>query len=420
MTTPVTSLAAQISNASQVLTSTVLRRRELEAARSVHFCHFTIAHSALKSRSFHRQCLPLAEAGFEVSYVSPADVKEHYQNIEFIRLSRYTSPLRRAFSQGKLLITLLRLHADIYHFQDPQLLPVGLLLKLIFRKCVIYDAYEDFPSMAANKAALPRLVRPFARKATAAAESVAAHCLDAIMTADPLTLRRLARIGRSRKIVFYNFPNLDIFPRLQMLEKHTELVYRGGLSERAGTFVLLDALQRLTSEGRNVRLLLIGYSDSALGEEELRRRIAAESLTARVEIRGRIPHEEMAVALGAARIGICPLQNIEKFRINIPVKIFEYWACGLPVIASDLPPSRPFLRGSNAAELFPAGDSMALARAIAHLLDHPDEAKRMGERGRAIVEQRLHNGSEIRKLRSLCSKLAFEPLIQCVEGARGA
>lgn len=385
-------------------------RRFDDADRST-FCHFTTAHTSLKSRSFHRQCMPLSEAGFDVSYVSPASGDRESQGIRFVHLSGPASFAGRAFGQIRLLRTLLRQRADIYHFQDPQLLPLSMALKLVFRKRVIYDAYEDFPSMVAHKAALPRALRTLLSKMVAGAEWLGALCFDAIMTADPFTMRRLARAGQSHKCVFYNFPNLEFFPLPQGQKKSFDLVYRGGLSERAGTFLLLDALQELANEGRRVRLLLIGYCDSLEGERKLRNQIAGRGLAEHVEIRGRIPHEEMAAALGAARIGVSPLADTLKFRLNIPVKIFEYWACGLPVIASDLPPSRPFMRGSGAGLCFPAGDAHALAHAIAKLLDHPEEAAAMGKRGREIIEKRLNNGREVRKL------ITLRRAILCKRGA---
>jgi len=238
-----------------------------------------------------------------------------------------------------------------------------------------------------------------------AAERLAAHCFDGVITADPFTLRRLARAGRSRKLVFYNFPNLDFFPAPRNPSKTFDLVYRGGLSERAGTLLLLDALRRLSAEGRCVRLLLIGYADNGLEEKTLRDRIRGLGLETSIEIRPRIDHEETAAALSAARIGVCPLQAIPKFLLNIPVKVFEYWACGLPVISSDLPPIRPFFRNAKAGLLFPPGDVAALARCIRWMLDHPEAAAHMGRRGRAAVVERLNNRSESHRLRRFCLRV---------------
>lgn len=405
MTMPATHSISTPANVLTVASSPAMHSVARTASNRAVICHFTTAHSALKSRSFHRQFLPMAQAGITVRYVSPALLEGLHDGINFVPFPQPASRFGTLLNQAKLFRTLLQQDADIYHFQDPQLLPAGLLLKLCVRKRFIYDAYEDFPSMAANKSSLPRIFRPIAGRLIAAAEAIAARSLDAIIAADPFTLRRLARQGRSRKLVFYNFPNLDFFPPPRPTERRFDLVYRGGLSERAGTFLLLDALRLLVNDRPSARLLLLGYTDSPKADHHLRARITTLGLTSNIEIRGRIPHEEMAAALAEARIGVSPLLDIPKFRLNIPVKIFEYWACGIPVIASDLPPSRPFVRNSGAAVLFPPGDAVALARAITNLLDDPAHASETGQRGRAIVEQRLNNVPEARKLLSLCRNL---------------
>ncbi len=377
-----------------------------ERARPVTVCHFTTAHTELKSRSFHREFMPLAAGGFGVRYLAAMKSSANRDGVDLVALPLIRNRFRWALTLPALLAKLLTQRASLYHFQDPQLLPVALALKLLFRKRVVYDAYEDFPAMAANKTSIPRFLRPFAAKFMAGLESLAARCFDGVMTADPFTLRRLARRGESRKLVFYNFPNLDVFPPVRSRKKSFDVVYRGGLSERAGTFLLLDAMHQLATRAAPVRLLLIGYFDSPAAETALRKRIRALGLDSSVEIRGRLAHEDMAGALTNARIGVCPLQPVPKFLLNIPVKVFEYWACGLPVIASDLPPIRPFFRHGHAGFLVSPTSATALARSIGWLLDHPDDATRMGERGRELVTQRFNNSGEIQKLRRFCAQVA--------------
>jgi len=375
-------------------------------------CHFTTAHTQLKSLSFHRELMPLAASGIGVQYVSPMQDTSFRDGIQFVSLRQRTTRLSRIFAQSALLRTLLRQNASVYHFQDPQLLPLAFTLKLIFRKRVVYDAYEDFPSMAANKRAIPRILRSIAAKIVNYIERAAARCFDGVMTADPFTLRRLARCGKNRKLVFYNFPNLDFFPKPRPRAKQFDVVYRGGLSERAGTWVLLEAMRILAARPEPVRLLLIGYFDDLGAEKALCDRISALSLASSVEIRGRLDHEEMADSLVRARIGVCPLQAVPKFLLNIPVKVFEYWACGLPVVASDLPPIRPFFRNSAAGILHNPESSTALAQSIAWLLDNADAAERMGERGRELVAKRFNNGGEVHKLRAFFARIAATEKVQ--------
>jgi glycosyltransferase involved in cell wall biosynthesis len=372
----------------------------------ITLCHFSTAHTQLKSRSFHRECMPLAAAGMNVRYVTPADIEGRRNGVDFVTLKRPHSRVRSLLPSAGLIRVLLRQNANLYHFQDPELLPVALALKVIFHKRVIYDAYEDFPSMALNKRSLPAVLRLPAAKVVASLERLAAYCFDGVITADSLTLRRFAHTGKSRKLVFFNFPNLDLFPPPRPKTKRFDVVYRGGLSARAGTLVLLEAMRLLAACGKPASLLLIGYFDDVEFENELRERIRAIGLSAYVELRGRMDHEDMAEALSEARIGICPLQDIPKFRLNIPVKVFEYWACGLPVLASDLPPIRPFFRSVSGGFLYQPSDAAELARSIRWLLDHPNAASRMGQSGRSAIVQRYNNHGEVRKLREFCLRVA--------------
>ena len=128
-------------------------------ARDVTLCHFTTAHTQLKSRSFHRECLPLAGLGIGIQYVAPIHAGKQVPGVSFVPTRAHPNRLRRTFASPSLLWKFLRSNAHVYHFQDPELIPLGLVLKLLLRKRVIYDAYEDFPSMAANKGSVPRIIR---------------------------------------------------------------------------------------------------------------------------------------------------------------------------------------------------------------------------------------------------------------------
>lgn len=349
--------------------------------------------------------MPLAASGFRVRFVSPASHTERRDGVDFVPLRQTAKRLRLPFSADSLLPILLRQQANVYHFQDPQLLPIALALKIIFRKQMIYDAYEDFPSMVRNKRSIPRILRPLASKLIAGLERLAANCFDGVMTADPFTLRRLARTGKSRKCVFFNFPNLEFFPSPKDTPKKFDLVYRGGISVRAGSWVLLDAMRLLADRGKMPTLLFIGYFDDASSEKALLERVHSLGLAANIEFRGRIEHEHMARALSEARVGVSPLQDTTKFRLNIPVKIFEYWACGLPVVASDLPPIRPFFSNVPAGILYQPDNAADLAQSIAWLLDHPNIAARMGRQGRCAVTQRFNNEGEVRRLRHFVERI---------------
>jgi glycosyltransferase involved in cell wall biosynthesis len=371
--------------------------------------HLSSVQRGLDSRAFYMECAPGVGHGIRSVLIAAHGIDGFREGVELISIPRYKNRIVRILVSSSMLFRLARRRADIYQFHDPELLLTGLLLKFSLRKKVVYDVCEDYPSMMLTKPSIPLALRPMFAKIVSYLERLGAKWLDGIVTADSATLRRFAKLGHSKKCVFYNFPKLDLFPEPLPEEKKFDIVYRGGLSERAGTLLLLEAVSQLAMQNRPIKVLLIGYFDDARSERMLVDRVHDLQSQTTIELRGRIDHRAMASALSEARIGICPLRPIPKFARNIPVKVWEYWACGLPVIASDLPPIRPFFK-NRAGLLVKPDDPQQLAAAIRTLLDNPEEARRMGARGRCAVVERLNNQTQVRGLLSLYSKILNSPL----------
>jgi glycosyltransferase involved in cell wall biosynthesis len=68
--------------------------------------------------------------------------------------------------------------------------------------------------------------------------------------------------------------------------------------------------------------------------------------------------------------------------------IIEAGAAGLPVVASDFPSSRELVRHGETGLLVPPSDPAALAEAVLRCLEHPDEARKMGDAGHALARER--------------------------------
>jgi glycosyltransferase involved in cell wall biosynthesis len=200
--------------------------------------------------------------------------------------------------------------------------------------------------------------------------------------------------------VYYNFPSLSLFapgPAQGPVSK-TDLVYIGGMNERTGMFVLLDALVELAVQGIRPSVRLAGYTDDDHGWQALQGGIQERGLGGEVELRGRMPHSDVPGWIRSGRIGLVMLQPLAKFMKNIPTKMFEYWACGLPVIASDLPPIARFVEDGKNGLLFSPSSPEDLARAIRFLLERPAELEAMGRRGQRSVHEEWNNEHQIEQL----------------------
>ncbi len=371
----------------------------------ISVCHLSPVKGRLDARTYNMEILPAVKHGVRAALVGPHGTEHHEEGLDVVPLTAGRSRLNRFFTSPAIAFFARRQPARIYHLHNPEMIPAGLLLKLLFRKTVVYDTQEDFAAMMLTKTYLHPRLRGVMGKAVHIAERVAANLFDGFMTADSGTMRALAHSGKSKKLVFYNLPNLEFFANLRPMPKRFDIVYRGGLSERAGTFVLLEALQLLRKRGILARALLFGYTDDQAVRSSILERVGRMNLASQVFLHGRVPHSEMADTLSQARISVSPLMAIPKFMHNIPVKVFESWACGLPVISSDLPPIRPFFRDGEFGLLVPPGNSPALADAIEDLLKNPFRAEQMGRAGRKAVFERCNNKREIHKLISFYARV---------------
>lgn len=127
------------------------------------------------------------------------------------------------------------------------------------------------------------------------------------------------------------------------------------------------------------RLVLVGEGPARAGLEA---RAAALGLAARVHFVGPRPHEAIPALLAAFDVALVPAIN----PYASPLKLFEYMAAGLPVIAPDQPNLREVLTHGQDALLVPSGDEDALRAALVRLAD-PLFAARIGTAARATIER---------------------------------
>lgn len=145
---------------------------------------------------------------------------------------------------------------------------------------------------------------------------------------------------------------------------------------RKGFPVLLAAFEALAAERPGLRLLIAGPGD----QDELRARISP-ALRDRVVVLGLVSEADKARMLRSVDVYVAPNLGGESFGMILT----EAMAAGTPIAASDLDAFRAVLAGGSAGELFPTGDSVALTKTLAALLDDPPRRADLAARGRATV-----------------------------------
>jgi glycosyltransferase involved in cell wall biosynthesis len=153
----------------------------------------------------------------------------------------------------------------------------------------------------------------------------------------------------------------------------TVLGYAGHLYPWKGVDVFIRAVERLPDTRGIIVGGLPGEPDLDRARD-LARRIGVEQ---RIEFTGQVEPSQVPSLLAQADVLVLPTVDTASAIYTSPLKLFEYFAAGRPVVASDLPPVREIVRDGENAVLFKPGDSESLAAAIRRVWQDEQFAERL-------------------------------------------
>jgi glycosyltransferase involved in cell wall biosynthesis len=357
--------------------------------------HLTSAHPRYDTRIFVKQCRSLAALGHTVTLVVADGLgDERIDGIGVVDVGRLPGRASRVLrTTRRVLEAARRLDADVYQLHDPELVPAGLRLKRL-GKTVIFDSHEDVPAQLLAKPYLNPLARRLLSAGYAACERHAYRRFDGLVAATPFIRERLRHL-HPNTVDVNNYPLLQEFDAAPDWDaKVAEVCYVGSISAIRGIRELVRACELLRSPAR---LSLVG----SFAEPALEREVAQFPGWKRVDAHGHLGRAGVQAAMRRAVAGLVTLHPVVNYLDALPVKMFEYMAAGLPVIASRFPLWQEIIEGNQCGVCVDPGDPAAIAAAIDHFCLHPQAARRMGENGRRAVHARYNWRGEADKLAAL-------------------
>ena len=234
-----------------------------------------------------------------------------------------------------------RIKPDVVHFHDPELIPLGLMLRALGCK-IVYDVHEDVPRQILSKRWLPRWVRKPVACVMSAAEWFGARAFSAIVPATP---KIAERFPAGKTVLIQNFPILEEMFSSEAIpyrERPSSFAYVGVITEDRGAVEMVRACDAL-GEMAGAKLELAGELSPAGLEETLR----ALSGWALVHYHGQVSRARVGQILGRVRAGLVLFRPLPNHIDAQPNKIFEYMSAGLPVVASDFPLWRRIIDGAG-------------------------------------------------------------------------
>jgi len=362
------------------------------------------AHPPFDNRIFRKECVSLAAAGFDVTYVVPHDHDEEVLGIQIKHVPKPTGHLQRMTRTAWHVYRIaLRERAAIYHIHDPELIPFGIMLKLKGKR-VIYDAHEDVISDVRSKDWIPAPLRGLAASIAGIFELLAGRLFDGIFAPTPVITRRFPQ-KKTRLIRNYaiaeEFAASDAMP---YSERPPLIVYVGQLSHPRGAREMIQALGMLP-KSVDVEATIGGAIVPPLTESDL----SLISGWEKVRFLGYLDRGTIGILLGRSRVGLVLFLPVNTLVHASPHKLFEYMSAGIPVVASDFPLWRPIVNDANCGFLVDPTDPRAAAHAIRWLLEHPQEAEAMGKRGQEAVQSRYNWDAEARQMINFYKSLLEMP-----------
>lgn len=367
-------------------------------SQPIKIAHLTSVHKDGDVRIFHKECVSLAEHGYEVSLIIPNSVSRIEKGVKIIS---FPSKLRFRFMRvirtvNKVYKKAVEINADVYHLHDPELLRIALKLKRRGKK-VIYDAHEDLPRQILGKRYLPSVFRGFISRLVEIVENKKVRKIDGVVAATPFIRDRFLKIN-SNAIDVNNFPIVnELLIDFDYHKKSERIIcYVGGISEIRGIKELTDAIEKI-----DVKLILAGQFDGVDIETEIKNKPS----WSKVDFRGFVNRDDVVSIYKQAQAGIVTLHPLINYLDALPVKMFEYMAAGVPVVASDFPLWKKIVVDGNCGVCVDPLDTNSIAEGIMKILSDPERARVMSENGKQLIKEVYNWDIEKKKLVDFYRKL---------------
>lgn len=165
----------------------------------------------------------------------------------------------------------------------------------------------------------------------------------------------------------------------------------GGFYPWHGLDLLIDAFKLIHEKVPEAQIVLVGDGPEL---NNIKQKVHDEQLVGKVFFTGRLGHEHLPEVMNSFYVGVMPDSN----DYGSPMKIFEYMALSIPVIAPDYPPILDVMETGKEGIVFNRGDVRSLSDALAKILTDTSLAKSLAKNARRSIEERFNWVGNVKKI----------------------
>lgn len=361
---------------------------------SVRVVHLTTVHHPYDPRIYHKELKSLQSAGFDVTLIAKeSDTTSIETTIKHIPVKKYKNRLlRMVFGTYDAYKKAKKLNAKVYHFHDPELLPIGWLLKKK-NNVVIYDIHEDYVTSILQKDYLKGPVKKLIAKLYRWTESFFTREMELC-----LAEKYYQDIYPTGKCIL-NYPTINenfLNHSHKNAPLEDRLLYTGNVSVVRGA--LIHA--KIPLIDNRISVHFVGKCPKPLADEMYS---IAEQQKKQLEFEGinQFVEKEVIEERYLSRnwlAGIALFPPTDHYRRKELTKFFEYMNAGLPILCSNFPVWKDFVEKYKCGIAVDPYNEEEIKDAIEYLRNNQDEAKRLGENGKKAVMEELNWKVEEKKL----------------------
>jgi len=371
-------------------------------------CHLTTVHPRNDIRVFYKECMSLANFGYDINLVV-ADGKgdEFIGGVKVYDIGKQQGRLKRFFlSSLGCYKKALELNASIYHFHDPELLFVGLALKLKGFN-VVFDSHELTGRQIKRKYYIPKLLRNITSSVFESIELGISKRLDAIVVPQEAEMVSYFEQSNTKVQVLSNYVSLSEYKNFESKRglsnrRSIKLLYSGTISNDRGLSNMLDIIEYLDER---FQLILVGSFASKIEQEQAKKHLGWQ----KVDYRGLLERCELSGVYQEADLGLILFNPVGQYKVSTsPLKLFEYLLYGMPVITPNYGSWPDFQIKHKVTFGEDVSNFTALGELIYNLVESDEKYCSISQDGRDVV-QRLYNwGNESLKLNRLYEQILGE------------